>query len=240
MRLFRAPFVLEGGSFLVDGEGTLITTEQCLLNPNRNPDLTRDEIEQGLRDYLGVTTVVWLPVGHSLDVGPEGTDGHVDGVAQYVAPGHVLLEAPADPTASEHRTGQENLERLRAARDAGGRSFRGERARPGTARERVVREPLPRERRRDRPGRRRRERRTGPRLPRDGVSGPGGGRPSPGRRSPSAAAARTASPSRSRRVRSLQAEASSRHRGNTRGRRRTDQAAPGGLDRAPILRFRAR
>ena len=124
MRLFRAPFVLEGGSFFVDGEGTLITTEQCLLNPNRNPDLTRHEIEQGLRDYLGVATVVWLPVGHSLDVGPEGTDGHVDGVAQYVAPGHVLLEAPADPAASEHGTGQVNLERLRASRDAHGRSFR--------------------------------------------------------------------------------------------------------------------
>jgi agmatine deiminase len=124
MRLFRAPFVLEGGSFLVDGEGTLITTEQCLLNPNRNPDLTHDEIEQGLRDYLGVTTVVWLPVGHSLDVGPEGTDGHVDGVAQYVAPGHVLLEAPADPAASEYRTGQANLDRLRAARDARSRPFK--------------------------------------------------------------------------------------------------------------------
>jgi len=123
MRLFRAPFVLEGGSFLVDGEGTLITTEQCLLNPNRNPDLTREEIEQGLRDYLGVTTVVWLPVGHSLDIGPEGTDGHLDGVAQFVAPGHVLLEAPADPAASEHGMGQVNLERLRASRDAHGRSF---------------------------------------------------------------------------------------------------------------------
>jgi agmatine deiminase len=121
MRLFSAPFVLEGGSFLVDGEGTLITTEQCLLNPNRNPSLTRDQIEQGLKDYLGVTTVVWLPVGHSLDVGPEGTDGHVDGVAQFIAPGHVLLEAPADPAASEYGTGQLNLARLRAARDAHGR-----------------------------------------------------------------------------------------------------------------------
>jgi agmatine deiminase len=123
MRLFRAPFVLEGGSFLVDGEGTLITTEQCLLDRNRNPSLTRTEIEQGLRDYLGVTTIVWLPVGHSLDVGPEGTDGHVDGVAQYVAPGHLLLEAPADPAASEYGTGRANLERLRTARDARGRSF---------------------------------------------------------------------------------------------------------------------
>jgi agmatine deiminase len=123
MRLFRAPFVLEGGAFFVDGEGTLLTTEQCLLNPNRNPGMTREQIEQGLKDFLGVTTVVWLPLGHSLDVGPEGTDGHVDGVAQYLAPGRVLLEAPADPAASEHGPGQVNLARLRAARDARGRSF---------------------------------------------------------------------------------------------------------------------
>ncbi len=123
MRLFSAPFVLEGGAFLVDGEGTLITTEQCLLDPNRNPRMTRDEIEQGLRDYLGVTTVVWLPLGHSLDVGPEGTDGHVDGIAQFIGPGSVLLEAPADPAASEHASGRANLARLRAARDAQGRPF---------------------------------------------------------------------------------------------------------------------
>ena len=84
---FHAPFVLEGGAFFVDGEGTLVTTEQCLLNPNRNPHLTRAEIEQGLRDHLGVSSVVWLPHGHSLDTGPAGTDGHIDGVLQYVAPG---------------------------------------------------------------------------------------------------------------------------------------------------------
>jgi agmatine deiminase len=123
MRLFSAPFVLEGGAILVDGEGTLITTEQCLLDPNRNPGLTRAEIEQGLHDYLGVTTIVWLPYGHSLDVGPEGTDGHVDGIAQFVAPGHVLLEAPSDAAASEQRTGLANLATLRAARDARGRPF---------------------------------------------------------------------------------------------------------------------
>ena len=84
---FKAPFVLEGGSFFVDGRGTLITTEQCLLNPNRNPDLSREQIEQGLKDYLGVSTVIWLPFGHSLDTGPAGTDGHVDGVLQYVVAG---------------------------------------------------------------------------------------------------------------------------------------------------------
>jgi agmatine deiminase len=124
MRLFRAPIVLEGGAVLVDGEGTALTTEQCLLAPNRNPGMNRDELEQALRDYLGVTTVVWLPFGHSLDVGLKGTDGYVDGIAQLVAPGHVVLEAPSDPAASEHASGQANLARLRASRDARGRELR--------------------------------------------------------------------------------------------------------------------
>jgi agmatine deiminase len=120
---FHAPFVLEGGAYFVDGAGTLVTTEQCLLAPNRNPDLSREQIEQGLGDYLGVRAVVWLPVGHSLDVGPEGTDGHVDGVLQYVGPAHVLLEAPRDPAASEYAGGRRNAAALAGARDAAGRPF---------------------------------------------------------------------------------------------------------------------
>ena len=84
VRRYAAPFVLEGGSIFVDGEGTLLTTEQCLLNPNRNPALSRADIERGLRDYLGAEVVVWLGQGHSAD---RDTDGHVDGVAQYVRPG---------------------------------------------------------------------------------------------------------------------------------------------------------
>jgi agmatine deiminase len=120
---FKAPFVLEGGSFFVDGEGTVITTEQCLLNPNRNPHLDRAGIEQGLRDHLGATVIVWLPYGHSLDTGPAGTDGHIDGVLQYVAPGHVLLEVVADPDSPEHARGVANLDCLRAARDAAGRQL---------------------------------------------------------------------------------------------------------------------
>ena len=132
MRLFRAPFVLEGGAILVDGEGTVLTTEQCLLDPNRNPSMTRDEIERGLKAYLGVDTVVWLPVGHVLDVGPEGTDGHIDGVAQYLAPGRVLLEVPSDPAADAYAGGQANLARLRASRDARGRPFEVTVLDPGT------------------------------------------------------------------------------------------------------------
>ena len=123
MPVFDAPLVLEGGSYFTDGEGTLITTEQCLLNPNRNPSMSKAEIEQALCEYLGVTTVVWLPWGHSLDVGPEATDGHVDGIAQYVAPGHIVLEVPDSPESSEYEYGQANAKALEAATDAAGRSF---------------------------------------------------------------------------------------------------------------------
>ncbi len=121
LRLFRAPFVLEGGSFFVDGQGTVITTEQCLLNPNRNPLLSKAQIEDGLQEYLGASTVIWLPYGHSLDTGPVGTDGHVDGVLQYVAPGVVMIEVVSDPASPEHMLGLENLARLQSSIDAAGR-----------------------------------------------------------------------------------------------------------------------
>ena len=120
---FEAPFVLEGGSFFVDGKGTVITTEQCLLDPNRNPQLSREQLEQGLRDYLGATTVIWLPFGHSLDTGPTGTDGHVDGVLQYASAGHVFVEVVSERSSPEFVRGQANLAVLRAARDAAGRSL---------------------------------------------------------------------------------------------------------------------
>jgi agmatine deiminase len=120
IRRYEAPFVLEGGSFFVDGEGTLITTEQCLLNPNRNPTLSREQIEQGLRDYLGVETIIWLGLGHSTD---RDTDGHIDGIAPYVEPARVALLAPEDPEDPDHERGRDNLERLRRARDAKGRGF---------------------------------------------------------------------------------------------------------------------
>jgi agmatine deiminase len=120
MRRYEAPFVLEGGSFFVDGEGTLLTTEQCLLHPNRNPQLTRDAIEDGLREYLGVETIVWLGDGHSTD---RDTAGHIDGIVIYVGPATVALLAPADPADPDHTSGRENLRRLEAARDARGRAF---------------------------------------------------------------------------------------------------------------------
>ena len=122
-RVFSAPMILEGGSFFVDGEGTLITTEQCLLDPNRNPHMSKEQIESVLADYLGVTTFIWLPFGHSLDTGPVGTDGHVDGVAQYVAPGRVMLEYPTSPESTEYERARANLAVLEAATDAGGRQL---------------------------------------------------------------------------------------------------------------------
>ena len=123
VKIFSAPFVLEGGAILTDGQGTLLTTEMCLLNPNRNPDMTKEQIEQGLCDYLGVDKVVWLPNGFSSDVGPVATDGHVDGVAHYVEPGKILLLVPDDADDADYELGRANLERLNEARDARGRSI---------------------------------------------------------------------------------------------------------------------
>ncbi len=90
--------VLEGGSITVDGDGTLITTEQCLLNPNRNPSMSRQNIEDLLCASLGVGRIIWLPV--SID--DRDTDGHVDLVAMFIEPGRVLWQGCDDPQDSEH------------------------------------------------------------------------------------------------------------------------------------------
>ncbi|WP_453985048.1 agmatine deiminase family protein [Brevibacterium casei] len=120
---FRTSFVLEGGAFLVDGQGTVYVTEQCLLNPNRNPELTREEIEVQLKAGLGVDRVIWLPFGHALDTGPAGTDGHIDGVAQLVGPGRILLEVPSDPESTEYDRSRANRAALAAGPDAQGREI---------------------------------------------------------------------------------------------------------------------
>ena len=110
-RRYDAPFVLEGGSVAVDGEGTLLTTEQCLLHRNRNPTMTREEIEQGLRDFLGAEHVVWLGQGLAED---KDTDGHVDLVAAFTRPGEVLLQSTPPGTPSSERMA-DNRSRLVAA-----------------------------------------------------------------------------------------------------------------------------
>src|SRR3954447_15098332 len=84
----RSGMVLEGGAIAVDGTGTLLTTEECLLNPNRNPQWARAQIEDELRTRLGVERIVWLPYGLAED---RDTDGHVDLVAAFAGPGRVAL-----------------------------------------------------------------------------------------------------------------------------------------------------
>lgn len=108
-------FVLEGGAIHVDGEGTLITTEECLLNRNRNPDLDRAAIEAMLAEHLAVDTVIWLPHGLYNDE----TDGHVDNFCCFVRPGEVLLawtDDERDPNWSRCRAALAVLERSRDAR----------------------------------------------------------------------------------------------------------------------------
>lgn len=111
---YRAPLVLEGGSVHVDGEGTVLTTEECLLNANRNPSLGREEIERALLDYLGARKVIWL--GHG--VRDDETDGHIDNLACFTRPGVVLLTWTDDESDPQHAISLDARERLRAATDA--------------------------------------------------------------------------------------------------------------------------
>jgi agmatine deiminase len=113
--------VLEGGSFHTDGEGTILTTEECLLNPNRNPQLSKDKIESILMEYLGAQKVIWLPHGVAYD---DDTNGHVDNIATFARPGEVVLSWTDDES-------DVNYERFKAAEsvlnkevDAKGRSFK--------------------------------------------------------------------------------------------------------------------
>jgi agmatine deiminase len=116
---YKANVVLEGGSIHVDGEGTVITTEECLLSPGRNPQLTREEIERHLRDYLNVEMVIWLAKG----IDPDETNGHVDDVACFVRPGVVLAAITEDKDDWRYDLLQDNLRRLQTATDAKGRTF---------------------------------------------------------------------------------------------------------------------
>ena len=118
--LFSPGIVLEGGSIELNGRGTLLTTESCLLNPNRNPRLNKSQIEQALRDYLGVTHFLWLGDG----IVGDDTDGHIDDLARFVNPTTVVTVVEADPMDGNFQPLQENLRRLRTLRDQDGRPLR--------------------------------------------------------------------------------------------------------------------
>jgi agmatine deiminase len=110
---------MEGGSFHVDGQGTLITTGECLLNRNRNPHLTRRQIASALKTYLNVNKVIWLEKGVHMDE----TDGHVDNLCCFVKPGEVLLTWTDDPEDPQYDISRHALEMLSAATDARGRTL---------------------------------------------------------------------------------------------------------------------
>ena len=123
-------FVLEGGSIDVNGRGSMLTTEECLLSKvqERNPGFTRDEIEQAFRRYLGVTNVIWLGRG----VAGDDTHGHIDDIARFVGPNTVVAAVEPNRSDPNHQPLAENLKRLRAATDQDGRPLE------------VVELPLPR------------------------------------------------------------------------------------------------
>lgn len=118
IRQYISPMILEGGAISVDGEGTLLTTEQCLLNTNRNPDLSREEIERTLTLYLGVRKVIWLGKGVEEDI----TDGHVDGVAGFAGPHLAIAAFTEDRSDPNFNALADNIDRLESSTDQKGRS----------------------------------------------------------------------------------------------------------------------
>jgi agmatine deiminase len=124
---YRAPMVNEGGAIHVDGEGTALVTEECLLNPNRNPGFDRADIERRLREYLGVSQVIWLGKG----IVNDETGGHIDDLACFARPGVVCLTWTNRQRDPQYVTSLDAFERLQEARDARGRRLK------------VVRLPMP-------------------------------------------------------------------------------------------------
>lgn len=116
---YAPDFILEGGSIDVDGEGTVIVTEQCLLNHDRNPDMNREQIEANLRDYLGCEKVIWLENG----VYGDETKGHTDNFCRFVAPGEVILTWTDDANDPQFAISTAALQRLEKATDAHGRKL---------------------------------------------------------------------------------------------------------------------
>ncbi|MEO8030189.1 MAG: agmatine deiminase family protein, partial [Gemmatimonadota bacterium] len=118
--VYHPGIIMEGGSLDVNGAGSLLTTESCLLNPNRNPGLSREQIEQSLRDFLGVRQILWL--GDGID--GDDTDGHVDDLTRFVDPLTVVTAVERDPLDRNFKPLQDNLARLRSMTDQDGRPFR--------------------------------------------------------------------------------------------------------------------
>jgi agmatine deiminase len=200
MPMFQSPLLAEGGGVTVDGEGTIITTDTCFLNPNRNPTWTREEVTRELLETLGGDKVIWLP-GNADET---ETDGHVDGIAVFVAPGVVLIEGADDPSDPWRHIKQANIDALRGQTDAKGREIRMVDDPRGRGKLHHRREILPllrqllfRQRRRHHAGIRHAKRRhRAGHLP-GACSRPTASGASISRTSASAAAASTASPSRS-------------------------------------------
>lgn len=118
-RRFRAPLVMEGGAIHVDGEGTVLAVEQCVLNENRNPGVTRQDMDRMLKEYLGANHVIWIKNG----VPHDETDGHVDNLACFVKPGVVLLTWCDDPNDPHYQISRDAEAALKQAHDAQGRAL---------------------------------------------------------------------------------------------------------------------
>ncbi|MEM1369754.1 MAG: agmatine deiminase family protein, partial [Cyanobacteria bacterium P01_H01_bin.15] len=117
--IINTDLVLEGGCLEVDGEGTAIITESCVVNPNRNPGLTKLQIEAELKSLLGLNKIIWLPGIRGMDI----TDGHTDFYARFVRPGVVIAAFDPDPESFDHAVMRQHLEILRTASDAQGQSL---------------------------------------------------------------------------------------------------------------------
>jgi agmatine deiminase len=115
-----SPFVLEGGSIHTDGEGTLLTTEACLLSPGRNPQLNREGIEEKLRDYLGIKKIIWLPHG----IWRDETNEHVDNICAFIRPGEVVLAWTDDKTDPQYEYSKSCLDVLERETDVRGRPIK--------------------------------------------------------------------------------------------------------------------
>ncbi|QDU30759.1 Agmatine deiminase [Anatilimnocola aggregata] len=127
-KVFTPGIILEGGAIEGNGEGLLITTESCLLNPNRNPHLSREQVERYLADYLAIKKVLWLTGG---EMAGDDTDGHIDQIARFINPRTIVVCVCDDPTDDNYGPTQQNLVELQNLTDLEGRPFE------------VVRLPLP-------------------------------------------------------------------------------------------------